>query len=457
MNKARNRPAKACRLGVFLLPATLCAVLLALPSSARAQEDFAGHWEGSFTTQTGAEMEFKVDFERAGNGWGGTIDFPDPELPPHSKLKEVAVDRLHIIFKLVAGDGAVITFDGSLHPKQGTIVGDVFKLDKKWSFSLKLNKPESKRTAKDGDSASPSAQRNVAKTASESPGGGFKQHPEGTSHRGAGEEGSSDSGIPSETGDQKPRFLALIFGTDNYDNWKALANPVLDAKQIGNVLSQVYGYDAHVFENQSYTGIKQKLQEYKDRNYGPMDELLIFFAGHGDWDEYDRRGYLIARDSAPAKAEVRTKQIDFLQLLAWVDQIKCDHILLVLDVCQGGTIISGSATRSGDKDEESAWENVKKRLAGFKTRRCMTSGGKEYVDDGVPGHHSPYARSLLQALGNYSDSKKGENILSLNSIQESIEKSMKGTTPEIGGCGKDEPGSNFYFIVGGGASVPSPK
>src|SRR5713101_5179481 len=51
---------------------------------------------------------------------------------------------------------------------------------------------------------------------------------------------------------QKPHFYALLFGTDKYDNWNALANPVLDARTIGDVLKNVYGFEVQLFENPTY-------------------------------------------------------------------------------------------------------------------------------------------------------------------------------------------------------------
>lgn len=42
-------------------------------------------------------------------------------------------------------------------------------------------------------------------------------------------------------------------------------------------------------------------------------------------------------------------------------------------------------------------EFIERKLKG-KTRRLFTSGGKEYVPDGEPGRHSPFAARFIKAL-----------------------------------------------------------
>src|SRR4029079_13013874 len=91
-----------------------------------------------------------------------------------------------------------------------------------------------------------------------------------------------------------------------------------------------------------------------------------------------------------------------------IDGIPCKHIFLVLDSCFGGAMASaftGPAAEStspvtgaggSDTEPENELLNV---LLQFRTRRFLTSGGTEYVSDGVPGHHSPFANKLLSSFG----------------------------------------------------------
>ncbi|MBP6721260.1 MAG: hypothetical protein KA239_02995, partial [Bacteroidia bacterium] len=78
----------------------------------------------------------------------------------------------------------------------------------------------------------------------------------------------------------------------------------------------------------------------------------------------------------------------------------------------------------------------------FKTRRYLTSGGKEYVPDGAPGSHSPYARKFLDALRNYGGH---DRIMTLAELVLYFERLMP--EPRFGEFGGNEPGSDFLFIA----------
>ena len=78
----------------------------------------------------------------------------------------------------------------------------------------------------------------------------------------------------------------------------------------------------------------------------------------------------------------------------------------------------------------------------FKTRRYLTSGGKEYVPDGTPGHHSPFARKFLEALRSYGGQ---DHIITLAEMVLFFER--LAPEPRYGEFGSNEPGSDFLFIA----------
>ena len=71
----------------------------------------------------------------------------------------------------------------------------------------------------------------------------------------------------------------------------------------------------------------------------------------------------------------------------------------------------------------------------------MTSGGKEYVSDGIPGMHSPFSRKFLEALRSYGGS---DEFLTLNELNTFLERIIP--EPKAGSFGSDVPGSDFVFI-----------
>lgn len=206
---------------------------------------------------------------------------------------------------------------------------------------------------------------------------------------------------------RKGKDHALLFGTDLYDNWTPLVNPTLDATAIADVLNTRFGFETEIVKNASKPCISQFLAKYAAKKYQDDEQLLIFFAGHGSYkSNYD--GFLIARDSAANNLDPGGDSWIAHALLARrIDSIPCKHIFLVLDSCFGGAMASaftGPAAEStspvtGAGGSDIGPENeLLNLLLQLRTRRFLTSGGTEYVSDGVPGHHSPFANKFLSSF-----------------------------------------------------------
>ena len=231
-------------------------------------------------------------------------------------------------------------------------------------------------------------------------------------------------------------------------DWPHLNNPIDDAKSIAQELRTFYGFHTDVYENQTYNGIKHIfVDDYQKRTFKPNDELLIFFAGHGDFDPDDNRGYIITKDSSPPGSD-RDREIDFPKLITWMDKINASHILLVLDICQGGTIFEqerGNVPAPAIHEKNAALQ----RLRGVKTRKCMTSGGKGSVKDGHAGQGSPFARTLMEVLGE-AGPNTDDMVLNVDEVAGKVKKTMgrmqNASTPEFGSCATDKPTSDFFFF-----------
>jgi hypothetical protein len=236
---------------------------------------------------------------------------------------------------------------------------------------------------------------------------------------------------------------ALVFATDQYDNWPDLVNPVFDARTVADELRKTYGFKVEIVENPTQNDILKKLRDYIEKKYKPLDQLFIFFAGHGNYDQTFGEGYLVPRE-ALIKDEAKTSYLSYNRLRSVVNNVPCEHIFLTMDVCFGGTFDQALASSRGMDDEykeKSSAEFITQKLT-YKTRKFLTSGGKQYVSDGIPGKHSPFARALIEALR----SKGGrDGILTLSEIAPFVEK-LK-ITPRAGEFGDNAPGSDFVFVA----------
>ena len=237
---------------------------------------------------------------------------------------------------------------------------------------------------------------------------------------------------------------AIIFATNIYDSFSELVNPVIDATTIAEELQTNYFVQTELIVNSTLKEAIEKIREYAKLEYNTNDNLLIFFAGHGIYDEVFKEGYVISRDSKSDDV-AKTSYLSHSNLRTMINNIPCNHILLVMDVCFGGTFDPLIASRSravADMYNEVSNDEFILRKKKYKTRLYLTSGGKEYVPDGRPGHHSPFARKFLESLRNYGGN---DGILTINEIIQYVEKVEP--QPCFGEFGDNEPGSDFILLT----------
>jgi len=236
----------------------------------------------------------------------------------------------------------------------------------------------------------------------------------------------------------------LVFATDQYDNWSDLVNPVFDSRTIAEELKKTYGFKVEIVENATQSEILRKIREYGEKKYQPLDQFFIFFAGHGTYDQTFGEGFVVAKESL-LNDEAKTTYLSHNRLRSIVNNIPCEHIFLAMDVCFGGTFDQALASSRGADDEvykeQNQTEFITRKLT-YKTRKFLTSGGKTYVSDGIPGKHSPFAKNFIDALR----SRGGrDGILTLPEIFTYVEK-LK-IQPRFGEFGDNAPGSDFIFVA----------
>ena len=245
---------------------------------------------------------------------------------------------------------------------------------------------------------------------------------------------------------------ALLFGVNSYehfDPWHKLNNPIPDAEAIRDELKNKYGFTVELVSDPSRDKILTKINEYARKKYNDNDQLLIFFAGHGYYEERNNIGigYLVASDTLPPDADRgKSSYISHGDLRDRIENIGCEHIFLMVDACFSGafdpTVAQFNRGRSPNRipNSVSKKEFIKQTLA-YKSRWYLTSGGKDYVSDGAPNRHSPFTRQILDALRTGGGQL---GILTLDDIRRYVEKATP--EPRVGEFGTNAPGSNFLFI-----------
>jgi hypothetical protein len=212
---------------------------------------------------------------------------------------------------------------------------------------------------------------------------------------------------------QKPDVLrqrkdyALLFASNEYDTWEPLINPIPDAEAIASELRESYGFETEIVRDPTRERIVSKLREYSQRTFDEGDQLLIFFAGHGVFDNVFRQGYIVARDSR-RDDETRGTYESYDNLRSIIDAMKARHILLIMDACYSGAFdrkLQDAPTRGAEAYSNFTFPELFDKKIRLATRKYLTSGGKDYVPDGMPGHHTPFAAHLLEVLRTYGGSQ----------------------------------------------------
>jgi tetratricopeptide (TPR) repeat protein len=259
----------------------------------------------------------------------------------------------------------------------------------------------------------------------------------------------------AKKGGRQGHDYALFLATNDYDEWDHLTNPVVDARALAATLKEMYGFDTTVVVNPTLDSFWRSIRGFMKIEYSDEDQLFIFIAGHGMYDPLVKDGYLVVRDSKK-QDESRITYLGYPMLRDFLDGMSCKHIFLVLDACFGGSFDKRDPLRSrgeGAMYEARPKEEIFREKLKFTSRLFMTSGGMNYVPDGEPGHHSPFASKLLAA---FEDAGKSGGYLTFHKIIPYIEdaKSM----PRYGDFGKNQNASDFFFdalqTVGAKRPVP---
>lgn len=196
---------------------------------------------------------------------------------------------------------------------------------------------------------------------------------------------------------------ALLFATNEYEHWDDLSTPIADAEAIGAELENRYGFNVDIRKNVTRNQILEALAEYKQKRYATGDQLLVYFAGHGAFDEALQDGHIAGTASEHPKTDRHfSTYLSFNRLRNALDNFPCERIMLMLDVCHGGTFDRNNALSLEEPKTTPSiqmrglirWRNLEDTLK-VQTRWYLSSGEEETVDGLV---HSPFAASLLTVL-----------------------------------------------------------
>ncbi len=232
----------------------------------------------------------------------------------------------------------------------------------------------------------------------------------------------------------RSKYYALLIGVNDYqsDEIADLDNPIKDAEHLYNVLSTKYTFDQdniYLLNNPTQSEIIIKLDELS-RELTSDDNLLIFFAGHGYWDNQGNVGYWFPADAS------RGSTVNWFRnstLRDFIGSIQTKHTLLIADACFSGAIFK---TRAAFDEAPQGIE----KLYELPSRKAMTSGNQEEVPD-----ESVFIKYLIKRL---EDNE--EDFLTSELLFSSFKTAVMNNSPTVPQFGViqnvGDEGGDFVFI-----------
>ncbi len=202
--------------------------------------------------------------------------------------------------------------------------------------------------------------------------------------------GAQSASLPKSIGAN----YALVIGNARYRHWDTLSTPISDARAVSQVLKTRYGYNVTLLENATRGQIFTQLATLR-KTLTENDNLLIYYAGHGTWDQANRNAYWVPVDG---EKESLGNYISASDVTSWMQVLRARQVLLVVDACYSGVWTSPAARQAGGQPTESDRPTWLLQRARMTSRRVMSSGGVQPVADTGAGRHSIFARQFLDAL-----------------------------------------------------------
>jgi hypothetical protein len=192
------------------------------------------------------------------------------------------------------------------------------------------------------------------------------------------------------------RFYAVVIGNNSYRDggYASLKTAASDATAVSNLLRDRYGYQTTLLLNASRLEMLSALNDMREK-LKPEDNLLIYYAGHGEVDGKGQ-GYWIPSDAAAGNNKTWVSNAAISDIL---NSMAARHVLTVVDSCYSGTMTRAAAPsfNAGTMPADQ-WAGWVKTMVNGRSRTALTSGGLQPVADAGVGDHSYFARAFLNVL-----------------------------------------------------------
>ena len=190
------------------------------------------------------------------------------------------------------------------------------------------------------------------------------------------------------------KYYALLIGNNEYRNLPNLETAANDAREFGRILANKYGFTTKVLLNATRVEIYAALDAYR-KKLTENDNFLLYYAGHGELDKKNHRGYWLPVD---ADLDSHINSIPNYTITDIFNIMSVKQAIIISDTCY-----SGIMTRSAVSDQQVGMSDEKRlkwlrEITQKRSRTVLTSGGLVPVIDAGFSDHSIFAKSILDVL-----------------------------------------------------------
>jgi hypothetical protein len=201
-------------------------------------------------------------------------------------------------------------------------------------------------------------------------------------------------------------FYALVIGNAKYEKLQPLSTPEADVSDIAPILHDRYGFKVKLLLNATRYEMLTELNKMRD-TLTEKDNLLIYYAGHGELDRVNGIANWLPIDAEPTS---NANWISSSNLTEILNAMAAKHILVVADSCYSGALTRSSIGQLQTGLTDEARLDWLKQIAEARSRTALTSGGLKPVLDGGGGKYSIFASIFIDILSQNQDVLEGMRL-----------------------------------------------
>ena len=209
--------------------------------------------------------------------------------------------------------------------------------------------------------------------------------------------------------------VALVIGNADYEQVTRLANPLNDAKDIGDALERLR-FKVTRLKNTNYDAMRKGLQAFR-RDAKGADLAVVFYAGHGI--EVNKNNFLIPVDAELLTNEdIEDEAIPLDRVTRALEGVK-GLGLVILDACRDNPFAKSMEKTDGNRSIGRGLARVEPSGPNMVIAYAATEGTTASDGDGTE-RNSPYTKALLSHLE--------EPGLEINKVFRKVSASVKEST-----------------------------